>query len=248
MMANVGLNGAGVFYNALLPHMGDESEMDAISNKAFAAGYLGGGLLLVVHLAMVMTLDGGWVIPFAMATSGIWWLGFAQMTFRMVPEPHIENEMEPMGMVATTKMALGEVKATLSDIKSFRTLFFYMLAYFCFIDGINSVTALAGVFGIVVLGLTTTGLILTILIIQFVAAPAAIGFTKLAEKWGTKGPCSFHSSAGASSSSEPCRLLRWNSRITMRVRHAVHVQRRDRDVRRHRPRRREPHRCPPRRR
>ena len=191
MMANVGLNGAGVFYNALLPHMGDESEMDAISNKAFAAGYLGGGLLLVVHLAMVMTLDGGWVIPFAMATSGIWWLGFAQMTFRMVPEPHIENEMEPMGMVATTKMALGEVKATLSDIKSFRTLFFYMLAYFCFIDGINSVTALAGVFGIVVLGLTTTGLILTILIIQFVAAPAAIGFTKLAEKWGTKGALQF---------------------------------------------------------
>jgi len=191
MMANVGLNGAGVFYNALLPHMGEESEMDSISNKAFAAGYLGGGLLLVVHLAMVMTLDGGWVIPFAMATSGIWWLGFAQMTFRMVPEPHIENEMEPMGMVASTKMALAEVKATLSDIKSFRTLFFYMLAYFCFIDGINSVTALAGVFGIVVLGLTTTGLILTILIIQFVAAPAAIGFTKLAEKWGTKGALQF---------------------------------------------------------
>ena len=191
MMANVGLNGAGVFYNALLPHMGDDSEMDAISNKAFAAGYLGGGLLLVVHLAMVMTLDGGWVIPFAMATSGLWWLGFAQMTFRMVPEPYIENEMEPMGMVASTKMALGEVKATLSDIKSFRTLFFYMLAYFCFIDGINSVTALAGVFGIVVLGLTTTGLILTILIIQFVAAPAAIGFTKLAEKWGTKGALQF---------------------------------------------------------
>ncbi|MAF93526.1 hypothetical protein CMO85_02550 [Candidatus Woesearchaeota archaeon] len=192
MMANVGLNGAGVFYNALLPHMGDESDMDSISNKAFAAGYLGGGLLLVVHLGLVMGLPGqSWVIPFAMATSGIWWLGFAQMTFRMVPEPLIENEMEPMGMVASTKMALGEVKATLSDIKSFRTLFFYMLAYFCFIDGINSVTALAGVFGIVVLGLTTTGLILTILIIQFVAAPAAIGFTKLAEKWGTKGALQF---------------------------------------------------------
>lgn len=192
MMANVGLNGAGVFYNALLPHMGDDSEMDSISNKAFAAGYLGGGLLLVVHLALVIGLEGqSWVIPFAMATSGIWWLGFAQMTFRMVPEPHIENEMEPLGVVDSTKMALGEVKATLSDIKSFRTLFFYMLAYFCFIDGINSVTALAGVFGIVVLGLTTTGLILTILIIQFVAAPAAIGFTKLADRWGTKKALQF---------------------------------------------------------
>ena len=192
MAANVGLNGAGVFYNALLPHMGEDSEMDAISNKAFAAGYLGGGLLLVVHLALVMGLSGqSWVIPFAMATSGLWWLGFAQMTFRLVPEPHIENEMEPMGIVASTKMALGEVKSTLSDIKSFRTLFIYMLAYFCFIDGINSVTALSGVFGIVVLGLTTVGLILTILIIQFVAAPAAIGFTKLAERWGTKKALQF---------------------------------------------------------
>ncbi len=191
MIANVGLNGAGVFYNALLPHMGDETEMDAISNKAFAAGYLGGGLLLVVHLGMVLSLDGGWVIPFVMASSGIWWLGFAQMTFKMVPEPHIEDEMEPMGLVASTKMALNVVISTLKDIKSFKTLFFYMLAYFCFIDGINSVTALAGVFGIVVLGLTTTGLILTILIIQFVAAPAAIGFTKLAEKWGTKKALQF---------------------------------------------------------
>ena len=191
MVANVGLNGAGVFYNALLPHMGDESEMDSISNKAFAAGYLGGGLLLLVHLGMVLSLDGTWVIPFVMASSGLWWLGFAQMTFKMVPEPHIENEMEPMGVVDSTKMALGEVKSTLGDIKSFKTLFIYMIAYFCFIDGINSVTALAGVFGIVVLGLTTTGLILTILIIQFVAAPAAIGFTKLAEKWGTKSALQF---------------------------------------------------------
>ena len=191
MIANVGLNGAGVFYNALLPHMGDESEMDSISNKAFAAGYLGGGLLLVVHLIMVLNLDGDWVIPFVMASSGLWWLGFAQMTFRMIPEPHIENEMEPMGVVDSTKMALSEVKSTLGDIKSFKTLFIYMIAYFCFIDGINSVTALAGVFGIVVLGLTTTGLILTILIIQFVAAPAAIGFTKLAEKWGTKKALQF---------------------------------------------------------
>jgi len=191
MIANVGLNGAGVFYNALLPHMGDESEMDAISNKAFAAGYLGGGILLVVHLGMWLTLDGGWVIPFIMASSGLWWLGFAQMTFKLVPEPHIENEMESMGLIASSKMALNEVISTMKDIKSFRTLFIYMLAYFCFIDGINSVTALAGVFGIVVLGLTTTGLILTILIIQFVAAPAAIGFTKLADKWGTKKALQF---------------------------------------------------------
>jgi hypothetical protein len=140
---------------------------------------------------MVQMLEGTWVIPFIMASSGLWWLGFAQMTFRMIPEPHIENEMEPMGIADSTRMALGEVKSTLVDIKKFRTLFIYMLAYFCFIDGINSVTALAGVFGVVVLGLTATDLIVTILVIQFVAAPAAIGFTKLADKWGTKKALQF---------------------------------------------------------
>ena len=66
-----------------------------------------------------------------------------------------------------------------------------MIAYFLFIDGINSVTALSGVFGTSVLGLTIFDLILTIMIIQFVAAPAAIGFTKLASKWGTKKALQF---------------------------------------------------------
>jgi MFS transporter, UMF1 family len=197
IIANIGLNGAGVFYNALLPHMGTDEEMDSISNKAFAYGYLGGGLLLVVHLAMVMMIvdDNGstlsWVIPFAMASSGVWWFGFALLTFKWVPEPHIENEMEKMGLADSAVMATNQVVSTLKEAKSFKTLFMYMFAYFLFIDGINSVTALAGAFGIVVLGLTTTGLIITIVIIQFVAAPAAIGFTKLAGKWGTKKALQF---------------------------------------------------------
>ena len=64
VFANIGLNGAGVFYNALLPHLGDNDEMDEISNKAFAYGYFGGGLLLVAHLGLVMGVDADWVIPF----------------------------------------------------------------------------------------------------------------------------------------------------------------------------------------
>ena len=186
VFANIGLNGAGVFYNALLPHLGENEDMDEISNKAFAYGYFGGGLLLVVHLGMVMGLEGDWVIPFCMATSGLWWLGFSLLTFKWVPEPPIENEMEKMSFAKTTVFAFKEVKSTLSKRKDFRTLFFFMLAYFLYIDGINTITAIAGIFGPVVLGLTTTDLILTILIIQFVAAPCAIGFTKIAEKYSTK--------------------------------------------------------------
>ena len=87
LLANIGLNGAGVFYNALLPHMGTDDEMDAISNKAFAYGYFGGGVLLLIHLIMItFIVDGAgsnpsWLIPFVMASSGAWWLGFAMLTF-----------------------------------------------------------------------------------------------------------------------------------------------------------------------
>ena len=187
VLANIGLNGAGVFYNALLPHMGPDDEMDSISNKAFAYGYLGGGILLVLHLGILMKFDyATWTMQFAMASSGIWWYGFALLTFKLVPEPPIENEMEVIGFKESAKLALSEVKNTLQEHRKFRTLFLYMLAYFFFIDGINSVTSLGGIFGVTVLGITTFDLIITIVAIQFVAAPAAIGFTFLADKIGTK--------------------------------------------------------------
>ena len=192
MLANVGLNGAGVFYNALLPHIGTDDEMDRISNLAFAYGYLGGGILLLIHIAMTLILvdETGsmydWVIPSIMASSGAWWFGFALLTFKWVPEPPIENEMPAMGFGESAKLALTEIRKTISEVHKFRTLFIYMLAYFFFIDGINSVTALGGIFGTTVLGVTTFWLMITILFIQFIGAPSAIGFTKLAEKIGTK--------------------------------------------------------------
>ena len=107
------------------------------------------------------------------------------LTFAWVPEPPIENEMESLGLKESASLAIKELRKTFGQVDQFRTLFIYMLAYFFFIDGINSVTALAGIYGVTVLGLTTFGLILTILVIQFVAAPCAIGFTILAERTST---------------------------------------------------------------
>ena len=185
LLANIGLNGAGVFYNSLLPHLGKEDEMDDISNRAFAYGYLGGGILLLIHMVLYLTF-GLPVIPFCMATAGVWWYGFALLTFMWVPEPPIENEMEAMKFRKAAKFAVSEVTQTLRDVRKFPNLFLYMLAYFFFIDGINTITALGGVFGTTVLGVTTTELIITILAIQFVAAPSAVLFTKFANSVGTK--------------------------------------------------------------
>ena len=182
LLANIGLNGAGVFYNALLPHMGTDEEMDDISNRAFAYGYLGGGILLLVHFILVLGIGGDFVIRLCLASAGIWWYGFALLTFKYVPEPPMEGEEESIDL----KSAYRQVIQTLKEVSKFRTLFIYMLAYFFFIDGINTVTALGGVFGSTVLGVTTTELMVTILAIQFVAWPSALGFTKLANNWGTK--------------------------------------------------------------
>lgn len=192
VIANVGLNGASVFYNSLLPHMGTDDEMDSISNKAFAYGYFGGGILLLIHLVMTIVLvdsEGemySWVIPSIMASSGLWWYGFALLTFKWVPEPPIENEMDALSILDSAKLAFSEIRKTLGEVPKFRTLFIYMLAYFFFIDGINTVTALGGIYGPVVLGITTTFLMVAILMVQIVAAPSALAFTRLAEKIGTK--------------------------------------------------------------
>ena len=185
--ANIGLNGAGVFYNALLPHLGKPDELDDISNRAFAYGYLGAGILLILHLIILLATDfAEWAIQLSLATSGIWWYGFALITFAWVPEPPVENEMEKLKFRDAAGFAVGEVTQTLKDYRDFPQLFLYMLAYFLFIDGINTVTALAGVYGTTVLGIGFTGLILALLVVQFVAAPSAILFTKLAESRGTK--------------------------------------------------------------
>ena len=193
LLANIGLNGAGVFYNAMLPHMGTDDEMDDISNRAFAYGYLGGGILLLLHFILVLGIGGDFVIRLCLASAGVWWYGFALLTFKYVPEPPLDNKSPEetfsdtwLKMLFSKGGAYSEVIKTLKEVSKFRTLFIYMLAYFFFIDGINTVTAMGGVFGSTVLGVTTTELMITILAIQFVAWPSALGFTHLANKWGTK--------------------------------------------------------------
>ena len=182
LLANIGLNAAGVFYNALLPHLGTDDEMDDISNRAYAYGYLGGGLLLVVHLGLVLGIGGDAVIRFCLASSGVWWFGFALITFKYVPEPPMDNDKQ----VPNIREAYSQVWTTLKEYNKFRTLFIYMLAYFFFIDAINTVWAVGPIFGAVVLGVSTIELMITIVLIQFVAWPCALLFTKLAHAWGTK--------------------------------------------------------------
>ncbi|MEC7695066.1 MAG: MFS transporter [Candidatus Thermoplasmatota archaeon] len=188
VLATCSNNLASVFYNSLLPHIGTEDEMNEISNLGFATGYVGGCVLLIIHLALLLGSGfADWAFTASMVSTGILWYGFAIFTFRWIPEPEVENPMEDLGFRESTRLAVSEVMSTLREYKNFRTLFLYIIAYFLFIDGINSIQTVGAIYFVVTLGLTTFDLILLVLALNLFAAPMAIVFSRIADRTSTQG-------------------------------------------------------------
>ena len=188
VLATCSNNLASVFYNSLLPHIGTEDEMNEISNLGFATGYVGGCVLLVIHLALLLGSGfADWAFTASMVTTGLWWYGFAIFTFRWIPEPEVEKPMEDLSFRESTNLAVSEVMSTLREYKNFRTLFLYIIAYFLFIDGINSIQTVGAIYFVVTLGLTTFDLIVLVLALPLFAAPMAIVFSRIADKTSTQG-------------------------------------------------------------
>ena len=188
VLATCSNNLASVFYNSLLPHIGTEDEMNEISNLGFATGYVGGCVLLIIHLGLLLGSGfADWAFTASMVTTGLWWYGFAIFTFRWIPEPEVDNPMEDLGFRDSTRLAVAEVMSTLREYKNFRTLFIYIVAYFLFIDGINSIQTVGAIYFVVTLGLTTFDLILLVLALNLFAAPMAIVFSRIADRTSTQG-------------------------------------------------------------
>ena len=188
MLANIGFAGGNVFYNSLLPSIVDEDQYDNISSKGFAYGYIGGGLLLLIHL-VVITASGNnpLIIRLSLASVGIWWFGWGLLTFILVPEPNPTNtDNNFLSTSSTIKMAFSELWETAQAIQKFKVLFTYLLAFLLFNDGIQTVLSVAGIYAAITLGVSLTFQMATILILQFVGAPGAIVFSKIAKNIGTK--------------------------------------------------------------
>ena len=190
LIANVGFAGACVFYNSFLPHIGERSEYDQISGRGFSYGYVGGGILLAIHLALIMMFSGtsheDLVIRLCLASVGIWWFGFAILTFMFVPEPETEEENSNVSFASAGKIALIQLKATFSEIKKFRMLAIFLAAYLLFNDGIQTIISISGAFGSDTLGVSLLSNMATILIVQFVAAIGSEISWKLSNMFGTK--------------------------------------------------------------
>ena len=184
-LANAGFLGAWVFYNALLPKIVSEESIDYVSSLGFAYGYIGGGLLLAIHLVAIIYFDSSdFVIRISMASVAVWWFFSALITFKNVPEPEVDSVFENDKM--SISEAFNQVIGTLKKVSKFRTIFLYLIAYLIFNDAIQTIISVAGVFGPDVLGVTLQINMVTILIIQFIAAPGAMAFSIFANKIGSQ--------------------------------------------------------------
>ena len=189
-LANVGFAGGLVVYNSFLPHLGPPHLLDNVSSRGYAYGYLGGGLLLVVHLALVLaTRDSDaadLVTRLALVSVGAWWFGWAIWTLRVVPEPPVLRSGERVTAASAAAVGFRELRRTLGELTRFRVVLVFLAAYVLFNDGLQTVLAIAGAFAADTLGIPLAVNMGTIAIIQFVAVPGALAFGWLADRISTK--------------------------------------------------------------
>ena len=190
ILANIGFVGSLVFYNSFLPHLGPRHLLDDISSRGFAFGYAGGGLILLIHLALILTTQDSdiedLVTRAAIASIGLWWFGWAIWTLRVVPEPLIRRPVSGLNAVTALSMGFRELGQTFRELARFRVVVVYLVAYLLFNDGLQTVIAVAGAFAADTLGISLAFNMATIVIIQFVGVPGAIAFGRLARRISTK--------------------------------------------------------------
>lgn len=184
IIAAIGYCGSLVFYNAYLPEIAPVELQDRVSAKGFAYGYIGSVLLQIVCFVLVLTKPFGMSDGLAARVSfllvGLWWLGFAQITFRALP-----GKKPPVGRRVTLwNNGLRELKKVLAEVKTMPVLKRFLLAFFFYSMGVQTVMLAATLFGSQELGLTATQLISCILIIQLVAIGGAQLMAWLSGKFG----------------------------------------------------------------
>lgn len=181
IVGRIGFFGGLSFYDSLLVNVAQPREMDRVSALGYGLGYLGGGLLFAVNVAMA--LKPGWfgLADAALATRvsfvcvAIWWTLFALPLFRNVPE----------GTPRPGNTGWRELRETLRHIRELRAVWMFLLAYWLYIDGVDTIIVMAVDFGMK-LGFPSDSLIVALLMVQFIGFPAAIVFGRLGDRFGTR--------------------------------------------------------------
>ena len=186
VLASIGFWGSLVFYNAYLPEVAHPEQQDQVSAKGFMYGYAGSVILLIFSLVLIQKPDWFGItdptfaprITFVLV--GIWWLGFAQFTYKRLPN-NIFNHKPDKDYIWKGFL---ELRLVFKSLKEHAQLKFFLISFFFMSVGVQTIILMAGIFGSKELGLPTLNLILTILIVQIVAIFGAFFFSRLSKKIG----------------------------------------------------------------
>ena len=189
IVARIGFAGGNIFYDALLPHVAGKDRIDQVSAYGFGLGYLGGGILLTLNLAVVTKPclfgipDAEWGSRLSFLSVAVWWAVFSIPLFKNVAEPPIRRiEGESRNPLKAGCQRLG---STFGAIKQFREAFKFLIAFWLYNDGIGTIIVMAVVFGAEV-GIGQSTLIGAILAVQFIGFPCSILFGRLAGHLGAR--------------------------------------------------------------
>ncbi len=188
-LGTVGFSGANVFYDSMLVDVADETELDLISALGYSLGYIGGGLLFALNVLMAQKPEwfgfenAGSAVKASFLSVSLWWAIFTVPLLRFVDETPTEDRVAALESI---RAGLRQLRDTLKEIRSFKVLVLFLVAYWIYIDGVNTVIKTAVFFGDRVLGLEQGALITALLLTQFVAFPAALGFGWLGQRIGAK--------------------------------------------------------------
>ena len=186
ILASIGFWGSIVFYNAYLPEVAFPEQQDKVSAKGFMLGYIGSILLLLFSLVMVNKPELFGIPNAALASRltfvlvGVWWFGFAQITYRRLPN-NVHGKKPSKDFIWK---GLQELKVVAIEIKEYKSLKYFLVSFFLFSVGVQTIILMAGIFGSQELGLPTLDLIVVILLVQFVAIFGAFIFSRLSAKFG----------------------------------------------------------------
>jgi len=178
-----------VFYDALLPSVAPKDRIDAVSSLGYALGYLGGGLLFLLNVAMSLAprtfglADATAAVRLAFISAALWWGGFTVFTLLWVPEPRTARA--PLGLRQAAGAGIRELRETFRKIRQFKPALTFLIAYWCYIDGVDTIIRMAVDYGLS-LGFSSRDLIVALLVVQFVGFPAALVFGRLGQRWGPR--------------------------------------------------------------
>ncbi|MDD7256451.1 MFS transporter [Bullifex porci] len=184
----IGFSGGNTFYDSLLPCVASEKKVDFVSALGFSLGYIGGGLLFLINVLMYLKpalfglADSVQAVKVSFLTVGIWWLVFTIPLLLFVKE---DNGGKKVKISESCKNGARDIIQTLKCLKYLKTTTLFLISYWCYIDGVDTIVRMATDYGSA-LGFSSSSLIVALLITQFVAFPAALLYNLFGKKIGTR--------------------------------------------------------------